>query len=192
MNIYLVASCIECIVKDLSITYQSTALQFDYDLLGFVGFKINHQCLQGVLSSFDDMGQIDRIAVLWIVHLVELGRYIQTFCSSASKFKFNFLDDVVYFVVAHHVKDPLNRTNDAKVRGVPCPAKDGSVVSAPSCEILIVWPLVPIPCGCDGTFVESRFRTDLDVERKVNVLQSQLTCHRVQLIWVDEARNYEH
>ena len=51
---------------------------------------------------------------------------------------------------------------------------------------------ISVSCFDDGALVERRFRTDLDIEGIIHVLEGDLAGDGVQLVWVDEAVNDEH
>ena len=103
MSKYFVTSCVQCIVKDLPIASQCSALQFYYDFFDFVCFEVNLHCLHALLSCLGDGGEVDCVAVLWVVYPVELGRHLQRFCTLAFDAKNNLLNEVIHPVVSHQV-----------------------------------------------------------------------------------------
>ena len=88
-------------------------------------------------------------------------------------------------MVSHFFKDSLRTSFDPKVLCMPSPTYYGPVESTDPTEILI--RMRAIASLFNGSFVEARFCTDLDVTRKFNVLKINLGCICVQKGWTNKA-----
>ena len=90
-------------------------------------------------------------------------------------------------MVSHLLKDSLHASFDLKVFCMPSPTYYRPVKSTDPIKIARRTLSSVIACLFNGSYIEARFCTNLDIEGKFNILKVNLVCLCVQKGWTKKA-----